>query len=347
MQVMTFDEALQRAGEKRHLLLGNGFSIALLPDIFRYDSLFEKADFSGYSEVEATFKSLGSDDFEEAVQALEGAATILPGFLPDPHGVCERMNACAARIKDVLVTTIAGQHPSRPNDIPDSRYEACLGFLKKFLTGQKDSKNKIYTLNYDMLLYWTLMHGLGKRLIDFDDGFRTDPYNGEAEYVVWDDSAHDQNVFYLHGALHLFDGGHELQKYTWCRTDRPLIEQARDAISKNLFPLFVAEGTWEKKLSKICHHNYLSRGQRSFSNIQKPLFLHGLSLADNDTHILHAIEQNTKLRAVFIGLHGDPGSAWNQKIVRRAQAMAASRDAKSPLIVSFYDSSSANIWGTA
>lgn len=258
------------------------------------------------------------------------------------------MNTCAARIKDVLVTTIAGQHPSRPNDISDRQYEACLGFLKKFLTGQKVQKdNKIYTLNYDMLLYWTLMHGLGKRLIDFDDGFRTDPYNTETEYVVWDDSAHDQNVFYLHGALHLFDGGHELQKYTWCRTDKPLIDQARDAISKNLFPLFVAEGTWEKKLSKICHHNYLSRGQRSFSNIQKPLFIHGLSLADNDTHILHAIEQNTKLRAVFVGLHGDPDSAWNQKIVRRAQAMSTKRNSEFPLTVSFYDSASANVWGAA
>ena len=345
MKVLTFEEALRRAGEKRHLLLGNGFSIALRPDIFCYGSLFAKADFSGYPEVEAVFRSLGSEDFEEAVQALEGAATILPSFLPDQREACGRINACAAKIKDVLVATIAGQHPPRPNEISDDQYEACLRFLKNFLTGPKGGR--IYTLNYDILLYWTLMNGFVNRSIDFNDGFRTDVYNGDAEYVVWDDSAHSQNVYYLHGALHLFDGGHELQKYTWCRTDKPLIVQARDAIGKNLFPLFVAEGTWEKKLRKICHHSYLSKGQRSLASIKGVLFMHGVSLAENDTHILRVIEQNKGITTLFVGLHGAPDSAENQKIIRRAGAMVTSRDAKSPLQVSFYDSAGANVWGTA
>lgn len=343
MKVLAFDEALQLAGEKRHLLLGNGFSIALRPDIFCYGSLFEKADFSGYPEVEATFQSLESEDFEEAVRALEGAATVLPGFLPEPHGVCARMNDCAAKIKDVLVETIAGQHPSRPNEISDSQYKACLSFLKKFLTGPKGGR--IYTLNYDILLYWTLMHGFENRSIDFDDGFRTDPYNAEAEYVVWDDSTHGQNVFYLHGALHLFDGGYELQKYTWCRTDNPLIDQTRDAISKNLFPLFVAEGTWEKKLHKICHHSYLSKGQRSLSNIKDTLFMHGVSLAENDTHILRVIEQNKGIAMIFVSLHGDPSSTTNCKTIAAAQKLATDR--KRPLELHFYDSASANVWGAA
>lgn len=348
MTVFLFDEALEQAGDKRHLLLGNGFSIALLPDIFRYGSLFEKADFTSYPEVEATFQALGSEDFEETVQALEGAATVLPGFLPESQKICSRMNVCAAEIKDVLVSTIAAQHPSRPNDITERQYTACLDFLKKFLTGPKPGK--IYTLNYDILLYWTLMHGWEKRTIDFDDGFRSDPYNEGAKYVVWDDSGHSQNVYYLHGALHLFDGGHELQKYTWCRTDAPLIDQTREAIRKNLFPLFVAEGTWEKKLSKICHHSYLSKGQRSLSNITGALFMHGLSLADNDMHILRVVEQNTKINTIFVSLYGDPDSEWNQGIIERAQAMAASRRAKFPLnvlSVYFYDSDSANVWGAA
>ena len=345
MKLLTFTEAIQKSGEKRHLMLGNGFSIALRPDIFRYGSLFEKADFSEYPEVEATFRSLGSEDFEEAVSALEGAATILPGFLADSSSLCARMDCCAAKIKDVLVGTIAKQHPSRPSDISDAQYQACLTFLKFFLTGPKGGK--VYTLNYDILLYWTLMYGFGRSLLEFNDGFRTDIYNANAEYVVWDDSAHAQNVYYLHGALHLFDGGHELQKYTWCRTDTPLIDQAREAIGKNLFPLFVAEGTWDKKLSKICHHSYLSKGQRSLAGIKGPLFLHGVSLAKNDTHILRVIEKNKGISSLFIGLHGDASSQGNQKIIQRVQTMATSRDAKNVLDVYFYDSASANVWGEA
>ena len=126
-----------------------------------------------------------------------------------------------------------------------------------------------------------------------------------------------------------------------------MTQYTRDAISKNLFPLFVAEGTREKKLSKICHHSYLSKGQRSLSSIKDALFMHGVSLAENDMHILRVIEQNKGINMLFVGLHSDPDAAWNQKIVRRAQAMAASRDAKSPLGVFFYDSASANVWGTA
>lgn len=344
MQVFTFNDALQFAGDKRHLLLGNGFSIALRPDIFCYGSLFEKADFSDYPEIEKTFQTLGSEDFEEVVQILEGAATVLPSFLSDPHTVCDRMTVCAAKIKDVLVTTIADQHPPRPNEILNYQYESCLDFLKKFLTGPKSGK--IYTLNYDILLYWTLMYGLENRSIDFDNGFRTDIYNDTADYVIWNDSSNTQNVYYLHGALHLFDGGHKLQKYTWCRTDTPLIDQARNAINNNLFPLFVAEGTWEKKLSKICHHGYLSKGQRSLSSITGTLFMYGVSLAENDTHILRVIEQNQKITKLFVSLHGDQTAPWNQKIVQRTRAMEARRAAKYRLEIFFYDSASANVWGT-
>ena len=40
-QVIFFDEAIQQSADckKRHLLLGNGFSIACKPDIFTYKSL--------------------------------------------------------------------------------------------------------------------------------------------------------------------------------------------------------------------------------------------------------------------------------------------------------------------
>lgn len=343
MEILSFDEALKLAGEKRHLMLGNGFSIALRPDIFRYGSLFEKADFSDYPEVGSTFAALGSEDFEEAVQALEGAAKILPGFIQEAQGTCERMTTCAAKIKDVLVQTIAGQHPSRPRDIEDHQYAACLNFLQKFLTGPKPGK--VYTLNYDILLYWVLMQGLDRKVLNFDDGFRTDEDNPDAEYVVWGDPTHSQNVYYLHGALHLFDGGHELQKYTWIRTDLPLIEQTREAIRNNFFPLFVAEGTSEKKMRKICHHAYLSKGQRSLAGIKDSLFLHGLSLAENDAHILQVVQKNIGLNKIFVSIYGAPDAAENQKIMRVAQAMGTSRKSKHPLAIHFYDSVSAKVWG--
>lgn len=47
-RIVSFEKAMQsiRGVRHRHLLLGNGFSIALKPDIFTYGSLYENADFS-------------------------------------------------------------------------------------------------------------------------------------------------------------------------------------------------------------------------------------------------------------------------------------------------------------
>ena len=44
-KVVLFQTALEMAGQykKRHLLLGNGFSIACDPNIFTYRSLYEQA----------------------------------------------------------------------------------------------------------------------------------------------------------------------------------------------------------------------------------------------------------------------------------------------------------------
>jgi hypothetical protein len=57
MDIMSFTEAMRRidGANKKHLLLGNGFSISLKPDIFSYGSLYENADFSSAPHVPARF----------------------------------------------------------------------------------------------------------------------------------------------------------------------------------------------------------------------------------------------------------------------------------------------------
>jgi hypothetical protein len=51
---MAFDEAITESEQfsKRHLLLGNGFSIACRADIFHYGSLYDQANFSAAPELE-------------------------------------------------------------------------------------------------------------------------------------------------------------------------------------------------------------------------------------------------------------------------------------------------------
>ena len=187
-----------------------------------------------------------------------------------------------------------------PSGVSPTAYSACRTFLAHFGT--------IYTLNYDLLLYWTLMQDELTPAITGDDGFRT-PESGPATYVTWEvENSDQQNVFYLHGALHIFDAGAELKKYTWVNTGVRLIDQVRDALKDDLYPLIVAEGESAQKKSKIMHSNYLSRGYRSLPKVTGALFVYGHSLADNDEHILRLVEG--KVKQVFISLYGDPSLSY-------------------------------------
>uniref|UniRef100_UPI0021E063D6 DUF4917 family protein n=1 Tax=Granulicella arctica TaxID=940613 RepID=UPI0021E063D6 len=65
MPVITFEQALAKTIDvKRHLLIGNGFSMDLFPHCFSYGSLLESTDFTAHPEARQAFDLLGTTDFE-------------------------------------------------------------------------------------------------------------------------------------------------------------------------------------------------------------------------------------------------------------------------------------------
>ncbi|MGE5475155.1 MAG: DUF4917 family protein [Bacteroidales bacterium] len=343
VELLSFEDALEVAGEgKRHLLLGNGFSISLKPDIFTYGALYDNADFSGIPYAEELFEALDTRDFEAVIRVLVDMARLLSVYKAASPALIHQIEEDANKIKAILVEAIASGHPDRPYDISDDQYIACRAFLAHFVGG------KIYTLNYDVLLYWALMHDDVDDLdLRPDDGFRSDEDDPDAPYVTWQE-AHKPTVYYLHGALHLFDAGYQLQKYTWSRTDLPIIDQIREALDANLYPLFVSEGHTHAKLAKIMHSAYLHKGLRSLESVTGSLFVFGHSLAENDDHILRLIETG-KISKLFVSIYGDPTAKANKAIIQRAKAMTKARQMHSghryPLDVFFYDAESAHVWG--
>ena len=257
LNLLTFDHALvlARAYGKKHLLLAMASALPCKPDIFAYGSLFEEAKKSMSKELAAVFAAMGTQDFEVVVRALQHSAITCKVYWPDRNDIETQLIGDLEKLKAELIKAVAGRHPARPNEISDDRYFACRSFLSNFVA--QGSSGKIYTMNYDLLLYWALMHtedDANKRIaLRHDDGFRKDPDDLEAGYVEWqgEGAAHNQNIHYLHGALHLFDAGHQLQKYTWVNTGKALVDQANEALKKDFFPLFVAEGTSNSKLAKI------------------------------------------------------------------------------------------------
>ena len=358
VNVLSFKQALEDSEFfKRHLLLGNGFSIACCLDIFHYGSLFERADFGDRQELIQVFRQLDTQDFEVAIRSLERAAKVAPVYTSSNCNAAARMAEDAASLKTILLSTIADSHPDLPCDISDGSFRACQEFLSHFLG--KGNGGQVYTLNYDLLLYWTLMHE-GHLLNEFgepielatSDGFGNDEEDPDTDYVVWqgETGAHNARVHFLHGALHLFDAGSELQKFTWVRTSAPLTDQARTAIGLGKFPLFVAEGSSTQKKTKIRHNAYLYQGlkqlTRNAGEKKHCFFIHGHSLARNDDHILRRLGKG-KFQKLYVSLFGSPDAGDNRRVIARAEHVAALRQRSHSLELAFYDAQSANVWGNS
>ena len=337
-EILNFDDAIEMASGTKHLMLGNGFSIALFPNIFTYGTLFEKAKNSEKltNRVAGVFDLLKTTDFEQVMEALQNASVLMTVYAKKDPGLAEKLRADAESLRDILAETISENHPERPYDVTAEQYASCRHFLSHF-------DGHIYTLNYDLLLYWTLMQSEVQPEVKCDDGFR-DVEEGVEDYVVWDvQKSGTQRIHYLHGALHIYDAGAELKKFVWSKTEIALVDQIRRSLAIRHYPLIVTEGTSEQKMDRIQHSGFLNRAYRSFSQIPKNLFIYGHSLAVNDEHLLKLIDHG-KMAHIFVGIYGDPASDNNRRIIERANLIPLRRFEKYPAEVHFYDAQSAQVW---
>lgn len=354
--LISFQDALAESAHysKRHLLLGNGFSIACVPTIFSYKSLYEEADFTDMPEVKEVFDKLNTRDFEVVIKVLDYASEILPIYKADTSSEIKLMKKHGVKLKDRLIETIAKNHPKFPSEIGDEKFNHCRNFLANFIT----TGGYVFYLNYDLLLYWTLMHfldGKDKRL-ECNDGFgkEAEVEDGKIEvsnYLLWKGKNKKQNIHYLHGALHLFDAKGYLEKYSWVNTGEALLSQTKTALQEDKFPLFVSEGSTEKKLTRINHIPYLHESFTSFRDVAnggkfKPgntcMFTYGFSFSDNDSHIIQKIEIG-KIKHLYVSIYGDQNSDENKIIIGRVKQIQAVRK-NNELKVTFYDASSAKVW---
>jgi len=339
--MLTFEEALARSAEihnKRHALLGNGFSIACRPDCFTYGRLLDEADLSELSvDGPALFAAENTTDFEEIINSLRVAARLVSFYESADPDLAARFLEDAERVKAALANTLARNHPDNVGEIEPEEYAHARRFLLNF--------GHIFTVSYDLLLYWALMQEIVPE-IKSDDGFRQDHDEPDAEWVSWDTysgGGYDQNIYFLHGGLHLFEDGPVLKKLTFSRTGVALIDQIRDALDAETYPLVITEGASLEKLARIRRNDYLARGLRSLAKCHGSLFVHGHSLAANDRHVLRAVVEG-KFKAMFVSIHGDPDDADNREIQERAASLAAERPGEKRLEVDFYDAESASVW---
>ena len=331
-KTLTFNQALEASQGcgQRHLLLGNGFSISRFP-LFNYKSLLKQSSFPDDSKLPCVFQSQDTTDFELVMRRLDETRDLLSVYLPSQSDSISETNDREKEVlRNTLISAITKNHPKRPDEISRKEYGHCRKFLQYFLG--KDGGH-VFTLNYDLLLYWTLMSSgpMGK------DGFRK-----SNSQLLWVGGS--QDVHYLHGALHLFEKEDAVEKIKY--DTKTLREQIKGRIQEGQFPLFVTEGDSNHKRKKIEARPYLEHSYQHFSNVvgkeDTVLFVFGHSLSDQDSHILERMIDGS-FRHLFVGLFN--GAGGDADTVRsRAEKLKQQRKPNSPLCVQYYDAESANIW---
>src|SRR5712691_10525596 len=151
-KITPFDEAMKAAGKNSSLMIANGFSIKY----FKYANLLEKAGLDGGSSLRRLFDDLSTVDFEIVVRALEDAALVERTYNKEKRATL--LSSEADKLRGALVHAVRVTHPQHREDIADE-IPACIEFLSQFDT--------IFTLNYDLLLYWVILENTKQ----FQDGF--------------------------------------------------------------------------------------------------------------------------------------------------------------------------------
>jgi hypothetical protein len=355
--ILKFDEVLKRTEKltRLHLILGNGFSIAKFPRIFSYNALFSMADFSANPRLKRVFERNKTHDFENVMKYLVSLQASGGEYGMNKESI-EAVKKDIEALKTILIETICNNHPDSPNDIDDEDYKKSFDFLWKFL---QRPNSHIYTLNYDLLLYWTLARvGLSddKYSKSINDGFSNPEGDVDADYVTWqgEGQAFFSRVRYPHGALHIFDAGNEIKKITYSRTNLRLIEQTREALDSNLFPLFVSEGSSQEKLEKIKHNAYLYTCYQQFSADIKgfvketgdgpdtAVLIYGHSLNSVDDHFWAKLMRG-KVKDVYVSVHGGLSSEGGLAIQQNVQRLRTTFPG-SPVRFIYFDAGTASVW---
>jgi len=310
--------------QHRHILLGNGFSQAWNKETFNYKFLFEKADFGERNlAIKSIFQKFNTYDFETVMFNLLASADVLESYGGNKEFV-EQIRNDAETLKNSLIQAITDCHPRLPNSVTNEQYEAVRHFLHEF--------QNIFTVNYDLLMYWARNKWeIPPEDFETDDGFR-------AQQTWRGYNIKTQQVFFLHGGLHIFDNGLEIKKHAYREDEESsIIEQVKNNLRDNKFPLFVSEPNYKQKEKRIKHNPYLDHGYRKLAELDGSMYIYGHSFDESDKHIFDQLKESD-IETFYISIFGDENSPENQRTKANAITYLNGK------AIQFFDASSAHIW---
>jgi len=137
-----------------------------------------------------------------------------------------------------------------------------------------------------------------------DDGSRQQTLFADKEFV-FDVKSSTQNLFFLHGAFHIYRDGNLFKKITQ-QSDKALYDKLEEVLNNEEQEL-VCVFQHKDKVDVISDNGYLKHCFEKLGEISGNLVIIGSSLADNDDHIFGQIN-NSSINTIYISAFGNKDS---------------------------------------
>jgi len=291
-------------------------------EIFSYNALYTFLAAHEDNLLNRLLDAVKTRNFEVIMRQLDMTIALLEAFEADAD-LLEQIKNASNALRSGLLEAIQQLHPEHVYKVPEEKSAACAKFLQAFL----DSNGHIFTTNYDLLLYWVLMSQRVKNPID---GFGRELENPvevemgeEPEWsdLLWGPNKIQQNVHFVHGALHLFDLGAQVIKEQY-DANGYLLQNISRRMDEGDYPIFVTAGDGGEKLEHIRHNRYLSYCYDQLCGIDGSLVTFGFNFGAQDEHIIDAINKAAKYKSkkppklwsVYIGAYSEEDVAHIKSI---------------------------------
>lgn len=344
-ELMTYQEVinyLDKNNRTKHLLMGNGFSMSYDHNIFSYNALYDFIEKLEDPTLTKLFGIINTKNFEQIMRQLDNFIEMAKAF--DANGkLTQVLGEANLLLQKSLIDAVSSLHPEHVFEISEEKSNVCFAFLKEYLEGD----GKVFSTNYDLLLYWVLMRNESKHA---SDGFGREHLNPvetrrkqeEAQYgeLYWGKNKEEQKIFHVHGTLPIFDTGIAIEKEVY-RDRSYLLENIKERMIRKDYPVFVTAGDGIEKLKQIYHNRYLTYCFENLSNITGSLVSFGFSFGEYDYHIIDAVnkaakrgaQSGDKLFSIYIGVYSEDDLEYIKSIQNKF-------DCK----VNVYNSKTTNIW---
>tara|TARA_R110002051_G_C8641673_1_gene486255 strand:- start:33 stop:1106 length:1074 start_codon:yes stop_codon:yes gene_type:complete len=344
-QLRTYDEVLKDLKTKRrskHLLMGNGFSMAYDTNIFSYNALYDFIEKLKDPVLSKLFEVINTKNFEQIMRQLDNFIEIAIA-LGGNDKLVKQLQAANELLQKSLIDAVSSLHPEHVFEMPEEKSKSCFNFLSAYL----DNGEKVFSTNYDLLLYWVLMRNESKTAIDgfgmelLNPGYHKTGDDPEYDDLYWGKYKDQQSVFHVHGTLPIFDTGTEIEKEVY-KNRKYLLANIKERMDKKDYPIFVTAGDGQEKLKHIYHNRYLTFCYENLCKITGSLITFGFGFGEYDEHIIDSInkaakrgaQSGDKLFSVYIGVYSEGGLEHIKSIEHKFQCK-----------VNVYHAGTANIWG--